>query len=46
MKVERLGIERYLQKPPELENFLKIGGILKQILIENKARRANLAGVG
>jgi CheY-like chemotaxis protein len=39
--VETLGIERYLQKPPDLEEFLEMGTILKQILLESKARRAD-----
>jgi chemotaxis family two-component system response regulator Rcp1 len=35
-KVERLGIERYLRKPPDLEEFLQMGEVLKQILLESK----------
>jgi CheY-like chemotaxis protein len=31
-RVEQLGIDRYLSKPPDLEDFLALGFILKDIL--------------
>ena len=38
-KVRNLGIERYLRKPPDLADFLEIGLVLKQILLESKERQ-------
>ena len=35
-KAEELGIDCYITKPPDLEDFLQIGQILKQILLETK----------
>jgi hypothetical protein len=35
--VEPLGIERYLQKPPDLEEFLQMGAILKQTCLREGA---------
>ena len=35
-KVMQLGIERYIRKPPDLEDFLQIGPILKDILLKKK----------
>ncbi|MFN0103301.1 MAG: response regulator [Bryobacteraceae bacterium] len=37
-RVERLGIERYIRKPPGLDEFLQIGTVLKQILQANNPR--------
>lgn len=34
VKVEQLGIERYIQKPLGLEKFLQIGVVIKEILIQ------------
>jgi two-component system, chemotaxis family, response regulator Rcp1 len=38
-KVARLGIERYVQKPNDLEVFLSLGAVFKQILHERGTRR-------
>jgi len=38
-KAEQLLVERYIMKPPDLEDFLQIGKVLKQVLLENKARQ-------
>jgi|HubBroStandDraft_1064217.scaffolds.fasta_scaffold226923_2 CheY-like chemotaxis protein len=35
---EELGVERYIMKPLDLESFLQIGTVLKEILRESKAR--------
>lgn len=35
-KMEQLGISRYITKPPNLEDFLQIGEVLKQVLLERK----------
>jgi CheY-like chemotaxis protein len=40
LKEEHLRIARYIAKPPDLEDFLQIGTALKEVLIENQARRA------
>jgi len=32
----RLGIECYLRKPPDFEEFMRIGTILKEVLIRNR----------
>lgn len=37
---EHLRVARYIVKPPELEEFLKIGAALKEILLQSQARRA------
>lgn len=34
VKVERLGIEQYVRKPPNLDEFLQIGAVLKEILMK------------
>jgi len=33
----QLGAERYIMKPPDLHEFLKIGGVLKEILQRDQA---------
>jgi CheY-like chemotaxis protein len=38
-RVQQLGVERYLQKPPDLEEFLQIGMVLKQILLAGSGGR-------
>ncbi len=47
-EVEALGITRYIQKPPNLEAFLQIGLILKEILtvptIRNGALKTHVTG--
>jgi len=35
--VQALGISRYLEKPPDLDDFLNLGFVLKTILEENPA---------
>ena len=35
---KHLRVTRYLTKPPDLEEFLRIGTILKEILLETQAR--------
>lgn len=40
-RVEQLGIARYIRKPPDLEEFLRVGPVLKQILLENRTSRAS-----
>ena len=37
---ERLWVARYIMKPPDLDEFLKIGDVLREILLQNQARRA------
>jgi hypothetical protein len=37
--VQRLGIASYVRKPPDLEEFLRIGEILKRILLESRRGR-------
>jgi len=39
LKLEHLRVARYIVKPPDLEEFLKIGGTLKEILFQNQAGR-------
>ena len=36
MKPAELGIGRFITKPPDLEDFLHIGQVLKEMLIESK----------
>jgi len=40
VNLERLGVARYVAKPPDLESFLQIGALLKEILVQSQARRA------
>lgn len=35
-KSQRLGVEKFLTKPPDLEGFLELGTILKNILLETR----------
>jgi CheY-like chemotaxis protein len=39
LKAKRLGVERYITKPPDLEDFLQIGHVLREVLIESAARQ-------
>jgi two-component system response regulator len=34
-KAKELGFDRYITKPPDLEDFLKIGQVLKKMLMES-----------
>ncbi len=36
VKDERLKIDRYIMKPPDLDDFLQIGAILKEILLRTR----------
>jgi CheY-like chemotaxis protein len=38
-KCTELGVARYLTKPLELEDFLRIGDVVKQVLIESMYRQ-------
>jgi CheY-like chemotaxis protein len=42
-KVEELGIERYISKPLEVDEYFEIGRILKQILLDKRARPPSAA---
>lgn len=35
-ETQRLGIERYITKPPDLEGFLQIGAVVKTILLSRR----------
>lgn len=39
-KVEKLGIGRFITKPPHLDDFLRIGEMLKEMLLERKTGNA------
>jgi chemotaxis family two-component system response regulator Rcp1 len=39
-ETEQLGVERYIMKPPGLEDFLKIGGAVKEILLSRRSSTA------
>ena len=39
-RVERLQVDRFITKPPDLEEFLRIGAVLKQLLLERASRSA------
>jgi CheY-like chemotaxis protein len=36
--VEQLGVERYIAKPPDLDSFLEIGAVVKEVLLARRAR--------
>jgi CheY-like chemotaxis protein len=38
LKSEQLNVSRYIQKPPDLEDFLQIGVVLRDLLLQSKAR--------
>lgn len=38
--LDRLRVVRYISKPPDLESFLQIGAVLKEILNQGQTRRA------
>lgn len=40
VNLEHLRVARYVPKPPDLESFLQIGVVLKEILLEGHNRRA------
>jgi chemotaxis family two-component system response regulator Rcp1 len=39
-ETERLGIERYIMKPPDLEGFLQIGTVVKALLLSRRRSTA------
>jgi CheY-like chemotaxis protein len=39
LKAEHLRVARYITKPPDLEDFLHIGTVVREILLQNQARR-------
>jgi chemotaxis family two-component system response regulator Rcp1 len=41
-RVEQFGVERYIRKPTDLEAFLQIGMVLKNILVESRGRGRKL----
>ena len=38
VKAEQLRVERFIVKPSNLEDFLKIGTVLKEVLLESRTR--------
>ena len=36
-RAKELGIERFITKPPNLEEFLQIGQVVKEVLLKNRA---------
>ena len=40
VNLEHLRVARYIPKPPDLESFLQIGVVVKEILAQSQARRA------
>jgi CheY-like chemotaxis protein len=36
-RAKELGIERFITKPPNLEEFLQIGKVVKEVLLKNRA---------
>jgi hypothetical protein len=38
-KMQQLGVARYLTKPSDLEEFLRLGVVLKEILLKGAASR-------
>src|ERR1043166_3740304 len=39
VNLAHLRVARYVPKPPDLESFLRIGTVLKEILVQNQTRR-------
>jgi CheY-like chemotaxis protein len=40
LKAEHLLVARYITKPPDLEEFLRIGAVVKEILMASQSGRA------
>jgi len=40
LDLKRLNVSRYISKPPDLEGFLDIGLVLKNILLQHRTQRA------
>ena len=38
-ELEQLHVSRYIRKPPDLEEFLQIGTVLKDLLVKSQANR-------
>ena len=45
-RAQELGVERFITKPPDLDDFLQIGEVLKEILLKGAAGPATRAGRG
>ena len=39
--MRELGVERFITKPPNLDEFLRIGEVLKELLLTRRAQRAS-----
>jgi CheY-like chemotaxis protein len=39
VNLEHLRVARYITKPPDLESFLQIGAVLKEILVQSQSQR-------
>jgi two-component system response regulator len=37
-RAKELGVEQFITKPPDLEDFLQIGHVVKQVLLSNRTR--------
>ena len=37
-RIEELGVERFITKPPELEDFMQIGDVFKELLVNRPDR--------
>jgi CheY-like chemotaxis protein len=40
-RMERLGVDRFVTKPPDLAEFLQIGSVVKELLFKVNAREAS-----
>ena len=41
LRMERLGVQRFITKPPDLEEFLQIGNVVAELLYQAKSREAS-----
>jgi CheY-like chemotaxis protein len=41
-RTKELGVKRFITKPPDLEEFLQIGQVLKEMLLESKHRQTGI----
>jgi CheY-like chemotaxis protein len=41
LRIERLGVERFITKPPDLEEFLQIGSVVADLLRNARSREAS-----
>jgi len=44
MRTEQLRVQRYIMKPVNLADFMQIGTVLKEVLLESKAKRRSRQG--